>query len=463
MNTVQFLGAVGVLLLIVAACVLSGRRVRNAADFESNSGNASATAVAGMIMGSVVGASSTIGTAQLAYRYGLSAWWVTLGSGLGCLAVALFYVRPFRRTKSPTLIGILGQEYGKTVGIVVSILSCAGMFLNIIAHLVAATAVLPAIFPQMSTALCLVLAASLMMVYVIFGGSVGAGQAGKIKVFLLYLTVIVGAYIVLTKTGLPDLGHTLDQATYFHPFARGGSIELSHATSMLLGIICTQTYMQAIVSGRSERVARRGALLSAALIPPIGLGSALIGMFMRVNHPDLENSKDVFAQFVLTYMPDLLGGIVMGTLLITLVAGGAGIALGISTVITNDVVRPMTHRFDHSTPALRFTRVCIFLLLAGATICSLGSLSEMILTFSFMSMGLRVAVIFVPFMCAILLPGKIAPVWILISAAAGPVLVLVFNLWQVFPIDALFIGLAGNLICCALGYFHTQYKAPRKL
>lgn len=460
MNTVQLCGAIGVLLLIVVACIFSGRQVKTAADFESNSGKAGATMVTGMIMGSVVGASSTIGTAQLAYNYGISAWWFTLGSGLGCLALALFCVKPFRRSKTPTLISLLSHEYGTRTGIVISLLSCAGMILNIIAHLVASTAVLPVIFPGMSTAACLILVAALMMTYIIFGGSVGAGKIGKIKVMLLYLAVVVGSYIVLTKTGLGTLWRTLDHTFYFRVFAQGGSIELSHATSMMLGIICTQTYMQAIVSGSSDRVSRRGALLSAVLIPPIGLGSALIGMFMKANHPNLQNTKDVFAQFVLNYMPDLLGGIVIGTLLITLVAGGAGISLGISTVIVNDVVRPITARFNTPSAALRFTRLCIFTVLAISTLFSMGSLSELILTFSFMSMGLRVAVIFVPFLCATLLPGQVDRRWILTSAFAGPLLVLIFNLRKVFPIDALFIGLIGSFICCAIGYVSHRLRSP---
>ena len=43
-------------------------------------------------MGTLVGGASTIGTAQLAYSFGFSAWWFTLGAGLGCVMLAAFYV-----------------------------------------------------------------------------------------------------------------------------------------------------------------------------------------------------------------------------------------------------------------------------------------------------------------------------------------------------------------------------------
>ena len=45
--------------------------------------------VAGLIMGTLVGGSSTVGTAQLAYNYGMSAWWFTLGGGIACLVLAV--------------------------------------------------------------------------------------------------------------------------------------------------------------------------------------------------------------------------------------------------------------------------------------------------------------------------------------------------------------------------------------
>ena len=68
--------------------------------------------IAGIIMGTLVGGSSTVGTAQLAYTYGLSAWWFTLGGGLGCLILGLIYVKPLRAQASPTLVGMVREMLG---------------------------------------------------------------------------------------------------------------------------------------------------------------------------------------------------------------------------------------------------------------------------------------------------------------------------------------------------------------
>ena len=70
----------------------------------------------GAILGTLVGGSSTVGTAQLAYNFGMSAWWFTLGGGIACLLLAIFFVKPIRHSKSTTLVGIIADEYGEKAG-----------------------------------------------------------------------------------------------------------------------------------------------------------------------------------------------------------------------------------------------------------------------------------------------------------------------------------------------------------
>ena len=61
-----------------------------------------------------------------------------------------------------------------------------------------------------------------------------------------------------------------------------------------------------------------------------------IGLFMRMNHPDIDPAT-AFPQFVLNYMNPWLGGVDARNLLIAAVGTGAGLALGISTIFTKDI------------------------------------------------------------------------------------------------------------------------------
>ncbi|MGL5694605.1 MAG: hypothetical protein ACRCXA_11045, partial [Peptostreptococcaceae bacterium] len=81
----HYVGAILILVLITGVGIYSGKKVKSAGDFAVGGRQAGAGIIAGSIIGTLVGGASTIGTAQLAYTYGFSAWWFTLGGGIGCL------------------------------------------------------------------------------------------------------------------------------------------------------------------------------------------------------------------------------------------------------------------------------------------------------------------------------------------------------------------------------------------
>ena len=298
------IGILATLAVIVGVSIYSGRSVKSAADFDRG-GSSGPWLVAGAIMGALVSGQATVGTAQLAYSYGLAAWWFTLGAGIGCLLLAVGYVVPLRHSGSTTLLGIVSQRYGKAAGYWGSVLCSLGIFISVIAQVISATALLTTIFPMGMGAAALV-SVAIMTLYVVFGGVTGAGMGGVVKLFLLYLACIVGSLTVWSLSGgvTPLLGRVSDLcqapgmdavlglsggADAFHTrflslVARGPLKDVGSGISLLLGVLSTQTYAQAIWSARSDSAARKGALLSALLIPPIGIACILIGLYMRAHY-----------------------------------------------------------------------------------------------------------------------------------------------------------------------------------
>jgi SSS family solute:Na+ symporter len=456
----QFVGLIGTIVAIIGLSIWTGRQVKSAADFASGGGKSGAVIVAGTLMGTLVGGSSTIGTAQLAYTYGFSAWWFTLGGGIGCLILALFFVGPLRRSGCSTLVGMISREFGQNAGMLASVLSSVGIYINILSQLIAATAVLTVIAPNMGTVPELLIAAVLMAIYVTFGGVRGAGIVGIVKLVLLYVAMIGGGLMVLKMVGgiggFVDMVHGIEQSgngvNLFSVFARSVAVDGGKGLSLLLGVLTTQTYAQAVLAGKTDRAARTGALISTCMIPPIGIGGILIGLYMRANFPGIS-AKTALTSFVLTYMPGPLAGIVLGGLLIAVIGSGAGLALGITAVINNDVVKKVTRKFDEPKKNLQFTRLCILAVLFSAALLCTVLGSDMIQDFSYMSMGLRGAVIFAPLCCAIWMPGRVSRKWAIAAIVMGPVLVLLFSTVFSLPygLDALFAGVAAAIVCCAIG------------
>lgn len=454
MDIWMMMGLVATIGVIAGLSIYSGTRVKGGEAAKNG-----APIIAGVIIGTLVGGSSTVGTAQLAYNYGMSAWWFTLGGGIACLILALVYVKPLRAQNCPTLVGMIRKEYGDGAGMAASVLNSVGTFINIISQLISATAVLAVIFPTMGVVPELILSALFMVLYVVFGGTKGAGMVGVLKTILLYVAMMGCAGVVLALAGgagpFMDMVHGIDNlagVNFFSLFARGAGEDIGAGLSLILGVLTTQTYAQAVLSGKSDADGRKGALLSAILIPPIGVGGILVGLYMRATHPGIV-AKTALTAFTLEYMPPVLAGIILGTLFVAVVGTGAGLALGISTIINNDIVKKVTHKFDDPVKGGLLSRLCIVIVLGLACCLSTGSLGDTILQFAFMSMGLRGAVVFVPLCAALWLPGRIDRKFALASIIAAPVIVLLFGtaLSGVLPFDSLFAGIFVSLIIMGAG------------
>lgn len=454
MNALLYTGLAATLLVIVSLSIWSGSRAKK------NAKN-SMGVVAGVITGTLVGGSSTIGTAQLAYQFGMSAWWYTLGAGISCLILALVYTKPLRRTGCATLVGIIGKEYGPKVGMAVSVLSSVGTFINVIPQVISATAVLAVVFPALGLTASVIISVVFMVLYVIFGGTKGAGIVGIVKMILIYITMIVGAAMVLTMVGGVPAFATMARnipdpngVRFTSLFARGVGTDIGACLSVLLGVVTTQTYAQGVLSGRTDKDGVGGAVISAFLIPPIGIGGILIGLYMRANAALYAGvtAKTALTAFVTAHMPPLVAGIILGTLFITVVGTGAGITLGISTMLTNDILGKLSSRFRQPRAKNILSKVMIVLVLTVAGILACGSLGDIILQFTFMSMGLRGAVVFVPLSCALWLPGRIRTPYTMASVIIGPLVVLLFGLWKVLPFDPLFAGVGASLLIMAVGF-----------
>ena len=454
MEPLLIFGLAATLIVIVGLSIWSG--AKNKGGEAKNS----MPVVAGVIIGTLVGGSSTVGTAQLAYNYGLSAWWFTLGGGIACLILALVYAGPLRRSGCPTLVGMIRKEFGPTAGMSASVLNSVGTFINVISQLISATAVIAVIAPDMGIIPALVISAVFMALYVVFGGTKGAGMVGIVKTVLLYVAMMACGVMVLNMVGgfsaFADMVHGIDNpagVNFFSLFARGVGTDAGACLSLILGVLTTQTYAQGVLSGKTDRAGKGGALLSAFLIPPIGAGGILVGLYMRANaalYPGLT-AKTALTTFVTVHVPPLLAGVILGALFVAVVGTGAGLALGIATIVNNDIVKKIAHRFDDPKKASALSKVWIVAVLTLACCLSTGTLGDTILQFAFMSMGLRGAVVFVPLLCALWLPGRIDKKFAVASIIVSPVLVLIFGVVKVLPFDPLFVGILASFVIMGAG------------
>lgn len=487
----HILGILLSILLIEIVGVISSKKVKTADDFNRAGGRAGTWVVCGTIMGTLIGGQSTVGTAQLAFTYGISAWWFTLGAALGCVVLAIGYVVPLRKSNSTTLLEVVSKEYGKKAEVLGSVLCSLGMFVSIVAQILSASALLMTLFP-MKFYLAAAISCLIMMIYVVFGGLWSAGIGGIVKLILLCISTLAGGIIVLSLTdGYHGLMTAIEEiyaslvethvrvsldgrvsldARYNNLFARGAAKDIGSCISVILGVLATQSYAQGIWAAKTDSVARKGALISAVLTIPIGAACVLIGLYMRGHYvtaeelnilteaghklPDnigvMSTTAQAFPLFITHCMPEFLGGIVLGTLLITIIIGGSGLTLGSSTILVRDVFMKINPSLSESSKNLKVSRLTIIGILLMSVFVAATFSGSFINDLGFLSMGLRATAVFIPLTLALFLPKRFNYKWILISIIAGTTALVVTRFLNL-PVDGIFVGLAISLFCCIIG------------
>ena len=491
LTPIHIVGIVLTVGVLVAVSVLSGRKVKDARSFTTG-GRAGSWMVCGAILGTLVGGQSTIGTAQLAFSFGLSAWWFTIGAALGALVLGLVYAGPLRRSGCTTVMEVVRQQYGRRAETVGSILFLVGIFISITSQLLSSSAMITSLF-GLPTAAALAVGAALIAALVFFGGIRSAGSGGIIKLILLYISSLAAGIAVwhighgLTGihesiatlytspqlAAMNDIGGAEDIHRRYGTFlARGPLKDLGGCLSLTLGVVCTQTYAQAIWSAATTRKARQGALLCAALIPLIGAACTLVGMYMRGHYvtsaelaalqqageqlPDgigvIENSLQAFPTFILAHLPAWLGGIALGTLLINILGCGSGLVLGAATILTRDVYGNLLAllRRQSRLDALAQTRLSILLLLVLGAMAAHFMQGSFINDLGFLSLGLRAAALLLPLSAALWLPGRFGPRAVTAAMVAGTVAMLAAGLLGL-PADPMYYGLAASALALAVG------------
>lgn len=459
LSTAHMVSLLASLLVVTAVGIGAARKVKNAGDFTVGGNKSGPILVAGTIIGTIIGGSATIGTAQLAFAVGLSAWWFTLGAGIALFLLAMFYARPLRNSGLQTIPQFLVGQYGQSAGPLSSVTSSIGVFFSVVANILAATPLVAAIFglqPQTATAVVLML----IIVYVLFGGVWGTGLVGVLKTAMMFVTLgAIGIVAYREMNGWEGYQATFSSYPWFSLVGRGVWVDVASGLSLIVGTLTTQTYIQAVYAARDERAARTGAMVAALITLPTGIPAIMVGMYMKAHYPNMA-AIDALPQFILAQLPPWLGGIALATLLLASVGSAAGLVLGVSTMLSRDIIAKRWQISDATM--LTVSRATVFVITLAAALFCFGNLGSLVLEWNFLSMGLRGAGVFLPLTLAVFLPGRVASRSALWSIAAGTGVCLIWKLIMPRGIDPLYAGVAASVIALIAGQMLAKPLATKQ-
>lgn len=445
------------LIATLAPGFIAGRRIKSADDYSVGGRKCGVGLVAGSIIGTIVGGAATVGTAQLGFKLGLTAWWFTLGSGIALIVMAIFYAIPLRKSGLTTVSEFLVTNYGKKAGYLASLSSSFGIFFSVVASTLTGLHLIADFF-QLNLYVAGALLVCLTASFVFFGGLSGGGMAGLLKIVLIFSSIAVGGVLAYSGMGgMAGMSQTFEPYPWFSLFGRGTQDGLFSLVCMIVGVISTQSYAQAVFSAKDTKTAAVGCIAAALVVIPVGLPSVMIGMFMHANHPDITPIM-ALPQYLLTYLPEWLGGIGVGALLISSIGSLGGLSLGIATLIARDVVKNIWKDMD-SKQALWVNRVLVLVAMFVALVFVFFHLDSSVLDFNYLSMALRASGIFMPLTFCIFFNNKIKPIWGLLSIGCGIFTACFWPYLVPIKINSLFPALVVNLVFLVIGLIVGKKEA----
>jgi len=454
-----YLLSISVTLLFVAVVsIYASKMVKNVQDFSVGGRKLGAALVGGSLVGAFVGGTSTVGTAQAAYLTGLNGIWFTLGAGLSCWFLALFLAKPLRNSQVETIPQLIESSFGGQAAIWSTFFISVGIIIQIAAQVLSAIPIVSLIL-NVSPLLAGTVVFSLIICCSIFGGVWSTGFVGIVKTLLLNTALLAGGFAAYTLArGYSGLLEGLGSGPWFSLFPHGISVELGAGISVIVGFISTQTYLQIIFSARSAKSAQLGAVIAGALIPLTGLASVMIGMFMRISYPDI-NPASALPLFILKHLNPWLGGVILATLILSLVMTGAALTLGAATIFTKNVYHKLRPR-ALDKELIWICRFFILLVVIAVMISVTSNANAMILQWAFLSMALRGATVFFPLLAVLFFKERVSQStgkWAVILA---PLTVIVWSVLGIKQIDPLYPGMIVSFIVLAFGF---KLKKENKL
>lgn len=308
---------------------------------KSNSASAFHGAGLGVLMcvaagtGEWLGGTSTSGVSEYGYLYGISGAWYTIANSIGIIILALFFAKLYRSLETVTVPGIIENYIGVDARTVSSILLTFVMIAVGTAQIIAAGTLGVTVLGLDYTTSVLILGVG-FIVYTLAGGMTAVGYTNVMHLAAMYGGVILA--LVLTLTGVGDklsLTQSLPDS-YFNWMTIGPTKVSSWIIASILGACTAQAGIQPLLAAKDVHVARKAAFLTAFVVAPFGILTAVLGMVAKVKFPELVNAKLALPTLMMSMQP-VAGGLVLASILAAILSTVSPIILAAGTMMTKDI------------------------------------------------------------------------------------------------------------------------------
>ncbi len=310
----------------------------------------------------LLGGTSTIGTAALGYRYGISGIWIVTMLGLGVLLAGLFMMKRVRKMKVYTVAQFLTVRYSAVAGYACAVVSGIYAMMVCVTQIIATGTILQVIMGwNMMTAM--IVAGVVTILYTMLGGMCAITFIELIQ----FGFIVFGILIVLVPNALNRVGgmtvlmNSLPKS-YFQLFSIGPLTVIKYFFLYCMGAMVGQDVWQKFFTAKDDRVVKWGGVQTFLFVVIYAVCCALVGMCGRVLFPKLENPQLVFSFVTSNVLKTGWLGITLAGILSVLLSSASGLLLAASSLVMNDIIRPLRSKKASEKQMINQNRIAIVII-----------------------------------------------------------------------------------------------------
>ena len=378
--------AVYIVGLALVAAVLQ-RSVKSANTFASGTtGHTGVPAimVGLMLMSEFIGTSASVGTAQEAYKVGISASWNILALAAGFVFYGFFLAGKYKDSGHNTISAIIDEVYGRKTRLATSLVMIFALEIVAVAIYAGGGTILSILLSVDRTS-AIIVCGIVSVLYVFMGGMKSVVYTNIVHSLIKYLGILIALYFGITKVGgFGELHARIPAEMFSWTYVGWGQI-LAWFIAGMGATFSTQYVIQAINTVDDAKSAKIASFFTALFLVPFGIITALIGMCSLALFPNIK-SINAFAALI-GQMDAVMAGIVCAALAASLFGSIAAFAVATATLLYKDFYVGFGAKGHTEKSSLTFIRVATVVM--GLLPIVLAIYTPNILSMTFLGKALR--------------------------------------------------------------------------
>jgi len=457
------------MLFLLGLGYYASRKIKGMEDYTVAGRKLGYPVLLGTLIGTAIGAGSTIGQTGKAYTFGIAFVVVAVSYGIGLILFG-FIAPIIRRTKIWTVPDALVLRYGNSMRLITAVLIFLAVIALYGAHLIAMGLAVKTILGDFGITFneAVLVAGGIMVLYTIMGGLVAVAYTDFIQTIIM----IIGVGIMLPIFIINDVGGLSAAWEHIRPEPGNflGGLSPVYIVSIWIIYICFNlidpSLLQRASAAKDAKTVRKSMFITGGIYFCWCIVGAFLGAMAAYLFPELAGAKggpdSAVPMEIAHHLPIIIKGLCLSAIMAAIMSTADTALLIAGTTFSHNIVgafRPQTK----DRTLLILSRLCIFVI--GVLGIVIAMTMKGVFNIMMLSFAIFVAGIFVPTMAA-LFWKKATKAGALISSSVAAVAVVTLTFLKIAKklpgyIEPIVVAIILSLILMVIVSLVT-YKSDRE-